>query len=197
MADVSQVIQTHKLSSSGFGERSEFTLASGGVLATGDQKLTVHSINTTSSDGLTSMVFQNTTSIIDFYTFFISNKTGDPTLLETSLQLCAQTVNTTVINGSTQTLELSRSTTLSHTDHWQISIPGDSNTYAMGEYSFRALTNFLATIFQGSYSVDASGTINYDTDIIEVLVDTLLIEPYDQEAMANFLNSFTISMTNS
>jgi hypothetical protein len=143
------------------------------------------------------LVFQNTTSLSNFYTYFISNKTGNPTLMETSLQLCAQTLNTTVINGSNQTLELSRSTTLSKTNAWQISVPGDNNTYAMGEYSFQALANFLATVFQGSYSTDANGTINYDTDAIEVLVGTLLAQPYDQEAMATFLNGFTISITNS
>ena len=67
----------------------------------------------------------------------------------------------------------------------------------MGQYSFNSLASFLATVINGSYIVDADETITYETDAIEVLVNTLLVEPYDQEAMVIFLNGLTISMTNS
>lgn len=66
----------------------------------------------------------------------------------------------------------------------------------MGEYSFEALTNFLATVFQGSYTIDGNGTTTYESDAIDVLVDTLLLESYDQKDVAICLNGFTISITN-
>ena len=193
VADVSQYIQTHTYSSSGFGETEIYMLPSGAILGTGYERMTLRS----TADGFDSLLFQNTTSLIDFYTFFHSNKTGNPTLLESSLQVCAQTLNTSVTNGETQTLELSRVTALDKSGDLQITVPGDNNTYTMGQYSFNSLASFLATVINGSYIVDADETITYETDAIEVLVNTLLVEPYDQEAMVIFLNGLTISMTNS
>jgi hypothetical protein len=80
VADVSQYIQTHTYSSSGFEETEFYMLPSGAILATGYEMMTLRS----TADGFDSLVFQNTTSLIDFYTFFHSNKTGNATLLETS-----------------------------------------------------------------------------------------------------------------
>jgi hypothetical protein len=94
-------------------------------------------------------------------------------------------------------LEISRSTALHSVGAMQIIVPGDNNTYAMGEYSFNSVAGFLANIFNGSYIVDTNETITYESDAIEVLVNILLVEPYDQEAMAIFLNRLTISITNS
>ena len=94
-------------------------------------------------------------------------------------------------------MELSRGTALDKGGDMQITVPGDNNTYIMGQYSFNSLASFLATVINGSYIVDADDTITYETDAIEVLVNRLLVEPYDQEAMVIFLNGLTISTTNS
>lgn len=70
VADVSQYIQTHTYSSTGFGETEFYMLPSGAILATGYEMVTLRS----TADGFDSLVFQNTTSLIDFYTFLHSKK---------------------------------------------------------------------------------------------------------------------------
>ena len=54
---------------------------------------------------------------------------------------------------------------------------------------------FLENIFRGRYEKDGDTPI-YGSDAIEVLVDTLLVEPYDEAAMIDFLNGLATSMTN-
>ncbi|KAF4616234.1 hypothetical protein G7Y89_g15173 [Cudoniella acicularis] len=197
VADVSQYIQTHTYSSSGSNITTFYTLPTGGLLAGAYQNMNLVS---TDNAKYASLAFQNNTptSILsDFYTFFTSNKTGNPTLLETSLQLCVQTLNTTVIDGQTDTIELSRSITVIENGGHKVIVPNDTNNYIMGDYSYNDLYLFLAEIFSGNYTVAADGTATYSSDTIQVLVDSLLQrKPYDQAAMAIFINGFATSVTN-
>ena len=64
------------------------------------------SISTTDSPSFTSLAFATTNPVIDFFTFLISNKTSEPLLLESALHVCVQSYNTSVINGKTETREL-------------------------------------------------------------------------------------------
>ena len=196
VADVSLYIQTHSYSSSNNNITTFYTLPSGGLLAGAYQNRSLSSVDNAK---YISLAFENNTStavLADFYTFFISNKTSAPTLLETSLQLCAQTLNTTVTDGQTETNELFRSTSVIEQGGHKVIVPNDTNNYMMGDYSFNDLNSFLATIFSGAFTVTPDGSITYGSDAIEVLVDTLLQEPYDQAAMATFLNGFATSLTN-
>ena len=196
VADVSQFIQEHSYSSSSYDMTTFYTLPSGGYLAGRYENM---SITSTNSTNFASLAFSNvpvTASISNFYTFFFSRQTGMPTLLETSLQLCTQTLNATVTNGTTNTVEISRSTTVVESGGHIVLVPGDETIYTMGDYSYNNLHSFLPTIFRGIYTIDAEKNINYGSDAIEVLVDTLLVMPYDLEAMALFLNGFATSVTN-
>jgi hypothetical protein len=146
-----------------------------------------------------SLAFQNITPAAvlgDFYTFFFSNQTGTTTLLETSLQLCVQTLNMMVTDGQTEVEELSRSTTVVLEGGHRVIVPNDEDIYIMADYSFNDLSDFLKTIFNGNYTIGAGGAITYSSDAIEVLVDALLQAPYDQAAMVFFLNGFATSVTN-
>lgn len=157
------------------------------------------SLVTTDNARFLSLAFRNTssTAVLDnFYTFFFSDQTGIPTLLETSLQLCVQTLNITVTDGQTETEVLSYFTDVSEDGGHKVIVPGDNNNYLMGDYSFGTLRDFLTKTINGTFTVAADGSITYGSDAIEVLVDTLLGEPYDQAAMAIFLKGFANSVTN-
>lgn len=196
IADVSPYIQTHTYSSSSNNITTFYTLPSGGLLAGAYQKM---SLITTDNAEYISLAFQNNTPaaiLADFYTFIISSKTSAPTLLETSLQLCVQTLNITITDGQTEANELFRSTNVIEQGGHKVVVPNDTNNYIMGDYSFNDLNSFLGTIFSGAFTVTPDGSIMYSSDAIEVLVDTLLEEPYDQAAMAIFLNGFATCLTN-
>ncbi|KAM0798814.1 hypothetical protein BDR22DRAFT_857833 [Usnea florida] len=62
-------------------------------------------------------------------------------------------------------------------------------------HCFNTMNAFLRSILQGRYEIDGDIPI-YGSDAIEILVDTLLVEPYDEAAMANFLSGLATSMTN-
>ena len=153
------------------------------------------SISTTDNTAFTSLAFAKTNPVTDFFTFFISNKTSQPLLLESALHLCVQNYNTSVINGKTETRELSVWTHLNTTQDYVVEVPNDPAKYVMNYYSFNTITAFLKNILQGRYKVN-DGTPIYGSDAIEVLVDTLLMEPYNEAAMLNFLNGLATSMTN-
>lgn len=76
-----------------------------------------------------------------------------------------------------------------------VQVPNDPARYVMGYYSFNTLNAFLKNIFQGRYQIKGDNPI-YGSDAIEVLVDTLLVEPYDEAAMLLFLQGLATSMTN-
>lgn len=196
MADVSSFIQTHTYSSSNNNITTFYTHPSGGLLAGASQNMSLTSVDNAK---LPSLAFRNVSpdaSISSFYTFFISH-TGAPMLLETSLQLCAQTLNVTVTDGKTNTVELARPTTVTEDGGHKVIVPNNTNTYLMGDHSYGDLHNFLTTIFNGTCTIAADGVITYSSDTIEVLIDALLrVEPYDQPAMAVFLNGFATSVTN-
>jgi hypothetical protein len=196
IADVSLYIQTHTYSSSSNNITTFYTLPSGGLLAGAYQNM---SLVATDNAKYISLAFQNNTPaaiLADFYTFLITNKTSAPTLLETSLQLCVQTLNTTVTNGQTETNELFRSTNVTEQGGHKVIVPNDTNNYIVGDYSFNDLNSFLGTIFSGAFTITLDGSTTYSSDAIEVLVEALLVEPYDQAAMAIFLNGFATSLTN-
>lgn len=153
------------------------------------------SISTTDSLAFTSLAFENTEPLIDFFTFLMSNKTSEPLLLESVLTLCVQGYNTSVINGKTITKELHIWTDLNTTQDYVVIVPNDTATYVMNYYSFNTMNAFLENIFRGRYEKQGDTPI-YGSDAIEVLVDTLLVEPYDEAAMTNFLNGLATSMTN-
>ncbi|MDI1491444.1 MAG: hypothetical protein OHK93_002653 [Ramalina farinacea] len=127
----------------------------------------------------------------------ISNETSQPLLLESALHLCVQRYNTTVTNGKTLTRQIGSSLThLTHINPYNISVPGEPDTqYTMGGYSFATITDFLATVFRGRYTVN-DDMPTYGSDAIEVFVDTLLVPPYDLPAMQNILTGVATSMTN-
>ena len=81
------------------------------------------------------------------------------------------------------------------TQDYVIEVPNDPAKYVMGYYSFNTMTAFLENILQGRYKIHGD-TPTYESDAIEVLVDTLLAEPYDEAAMVNFLNGLATGMTN-
>lgn len=74
-------------------------------------------------------------------------------------------------------------------------MPNENLTFVMGDYSYRSLAGFLKTVFSGTYIID-DGIITYGSDAIEVLVDTLLVAPWDEAAMSTFLEGMAISITN-
>ena len=153
------------------------------------------SISTTDDTAFSSLAFAKTNPLTDFFTFLISSKTSQPLLLESALHPCVQSYNTSVINGKTETRELAVWTHLNTTQDYVVEVPDDPAKYVMGYYSFNTMTTFLRNILQGRYQVNG-GTPIYGSDAIEVLVDTLLVEPYDEAAMLKFLNGLATSMTN-
>ena len=169
-----------------------YSLPSGGSLA---GKNDFMSISTTDDVGFTSIAFPNTSPVIDFFTFLISNKTSQPLLLESTLHLCAQRYKTSVINGKTETKELASWTSLNTTQDYVVEVPNDPAEYVMSYYSFNTMNAFLRNILQGRYEINGDIPI-YSSDAIEILVDTLLVEPYDEAAMVNFLSGLATSMTN-
>ena len=199
VADVSPLIQTHTYSSTNNSITTFYTLPSGGFLAATGQNM---SLISTDNSRYLSIAFQNIAQaavLSDFYSFFFSNQTGTLTLLESSLQLCVQTLNATVINGQTVVEEVSRSTNVVEEGGHKVIVPNDADSYIMADYSFNDLSLFLKSIFQGNYTIAADGAITYSSDAIEVLVDALLHPPYDQSdqaTMAMFLNGFSASITN-
>lgn len=76
-----------------------------------------------------------------------------------------------------------------------VEVPGQNSTFEMGDYSFRSINNFLEEIFVGTY-ITNNETITYGSDAIEVLVDTLLVAPWDAAAMSIFLEGMATSITN-
>lgn len=191
-ADVTPLLQ--KSCSQSDQTQCNYTLPSGDSLAGPND---IMSILTTSSPSPKSIAFANSSPIIDFYTFVISNQTSQPLLLESAFHLCVQRYNTTVTNGKTLTRQLGSSlTNLSYTNPYNVSVPKDPGTdYTMGYYSFSGMTDFLATVFRGRYTViDDKPT--YGSDAIEVFVDALLVPPYDLPAMQTILAGVATSMTN-
>ena len=150
----------------------DYSLPSGGSLA---GKNNFMSISTTDDVGFISIAFPNTSPVIDFFAFLISNKTSQPLLLESSLHLCAQSYNTSVINGKTEKKELASWTNLNTTQDYVVEVPDDPTEYVMGYYSFNTMNAFLRSILQGRYEIDGDIPI-YGSDAIEILVDTLLVE---------------------
>ena len=173
-------------------KQCNYSLPSGGSLA---GKNDFMSISTTDNLAFTSLAFGNTQPLIDFFTFVISNKTSEPLLLESVLNVCVQSYNTSVINGKTITNKLQTWTDLNTTQDYVVIVPNDTAKYVMNYYSFNTMNAFLKNIFRGRYEKDVDTPI-YGSDVIEVLVDTLLVEPYDEAAMIIFLNGLATSMTN-
>ena len=153
------------------------------------------SLLTTDDSDSISIAFAQTNPVIDFFTFLISNKTSQPLLLESALHLCVQNYNTSVINGKTESKELTSWRNLNSTLDYVLEVPDDNTTYIVSRYSFNTMNAFLKSIFQGRYVIENENP-NYGSDAIEVLVDTLLVEPYDTAAMMRFLNGLATSMTN-
>ena len=170
----------------------DYSLPGGASLATKNEHM---SLLTTDDESSTSVAFAQMDPVLDFFTFLISNKTGQPILLESVLQLCVQTYNTTVINGKTETKELESSSNLNSSLDYRLNLPDDDTVYLVSRYSFNTMNAFLRTIFRGHYTIN-DGLPTYGSDAIEVLVDTLLAEPYDEAAMVPFLNGLATSMTN-
>ena len=168
-----------------------YSLPNGPSLASKNEHMSL----LTTDDASPSVAFAQINSVTDFFTFLISNKTGQPILLESVLQLCVQTYNTTVINGRTETKELGSSSNLNSTLDYTLYAPDDDTTYVVSRYSFNTMNTYLKTIFQGRYAIN-DGLPTYGSDAIEVLVDSLLAEPYDLAAMIDFLNGMATSMTN-
>lgn len=74
-------------------------------------------------------------------------------------------------------------------------VSNDPAQYVMGYYSLNTINAFLKNILQGRYKIN--GDIpTHGSDAIEVLVDTLPVEPYDEAALVNFPNGLATSMTN-
>jgi hypothetical protein len=193
VADVSPFNQTHTYSSSSNNVTTFYTLPSGGLLAEPYENLSIISVDSAlyPSQKYTSLAFHDASTpalLNDFYTFYISNLMGAPTLLESSLQLCVQAFDTTVNKGMIETREVSRSTNVMETGAHNISVPGDGTSYSMRDHCFNDLRTFLQTMFAGKYTIYSNGTINYGSDAVEVFVDTLM--------MALFLNGFATSITN-
>lgn len=191
-ADVTPILQ--KSCSQPDQAKCNYTLPSGDSLAGPND---IVSILTTSSPSPNSIAFANSSPIIDFYTFVMSNQTFQPILLESALHLCVQRYNTTVTNGKTLTRQLGSSLThLSHINPYNVSVPDNRDThYTMGGYSFFTMTDFLTTVFRGRYTV-LDNMPTYGSDAIEVFVDALLVPPYDLPAMQNILAGVATSMTN-
>ena len=173
-------------------EQCNYSLPSGGSLAGKDDFM---SISVTDDSAFTSLAFANTNPVINFFTFLISNKTSQPLLLESALHLCVQSYNTSVINGKTMTKESDPWNSLNMTQDYVVEVPNDGAKYVMGDYSFNTMRNFLRDILQGRYQINGR-LPTYGSDAIEVLVDQLLVEPYDEKAMMIFLNGLATSMTN-
>ena len=170
-----------------------YSLPSGAILA-GDNEFI--SILSTDNETATSIAFQQTNPLADFFTFLISNKTSEPLLLESALHLCVQNYDTRVVNGKTQTKELNEPwTDLNTTISYEVIVPDDPAHYLMGKLSFETIQAFLKHIFQGQYNITNNNPI-YGSDAIEVFVETLLVAPYDLAAMINFLTGFATCMTN-
>ena len=143
-----------------------------------------------------SIAFQNSTPIIDFYTYFVSNKTGQPLLFESTLNVCAHTYNISVKDGQIGIELVSVWDRLNTSINYVVEVPGIAEgTIVMGDYSFACMTRFLQTIFTGTFINDSENFI-YGSDAIEVLVETLLVPPYDEAAMDTFLNGLATSLTN-
>ena len=143
-----------------------------------------------------SIAFKNDTPIVDFYTFLISNSTGQPLLLESTLNVCAHTYNISVENGHTDTKLLTTWNKLNTTVNYAVEVPGrEEGTLIIGDYSFVSMTRFLQSIFTGTFTNDGQNFV-YGSDAIQVLVETLLVPPYDEAAMAIFLDGLATSMTN-
>ena len=106
-----------------------------------------------------------------------------------------QSYNTSVISGKTETKELTSWSNLNSTLDYVVKVPDDDTQYVMSRYSVITMNDFLRNIMQGRYTV-INGNPIYESDAIEVLVDTLLVEPYDLAAMVKFLNGLATSMTN-
>ncbi|KAG8525306.1 uncharacterized protein KY384_008950 [Bacidia gigantensis] len=153
------------------------------------------SLFVTSDKNYKSTAFVDANPLVSFYTFFISNRTSTPLLYESALQLCVQTYNTTVIDGQTSTNVLATYTNVNATLDYTITVPADSSAYLMSRYSVNTMTDFFRTVLRARYAVKENNPI-YGSDAIEVLVDTLLVPPYDMAAMSNFLHGLATSMTN-
>ncbi len=179
-------------SSCSASNQCNYSLLNGGSLAGSDDTM---SILTTNEEDITSVAFARTTPVIDFFTLLISNRTSKPLLLESALHLCVQQYDTSVVNGKTETQERTRWTSLNMTQDYMIEVPGDPARYVMNYYSFKTMHEFLEKMFQGRYEV-IDDSPNYGSDVIEVLVDALLVEPYDEAAMEIFLRGLAMSMTN-
>ena len=187
-ADVSTSLRS-SCSTSG---QCNYSLPSGALLAGKDDFMSISAADNTA---FASLAFANTIPVVDFYTFLISNKTSEPLLLESALHLCVQSYNTSVVNGKTETKELASWTSLNITDYYEVEVPDDPARYVMGSDSFNTMNTFLKGILQGRYKIIGDLPV-YESDAIEVLVDSLLAEPYDEAAMMNFLNGLATSMTN-
>ena len=153
------------------------------------------SILPTSDDNSDSIAFAQTDPLINFYTFLISNQTSKPLLLESALHLCVQSYNTTVTNGATRTELLSSWKNINSTLDYVLEVPDDDRSYVMSRYSFNTMHAFLAKVLLGRYKIIDSNPY-YETDVVEILVNTLFIAPYDIAAMSIFLNGLATSMTN-
>ena len=173
-------------------KQCDYSLPSGGSLAGKNDFL---SLLATDENTSSSIAFAQTDPVIDFYTFLISNKTSKPILLESALHLCVQSYNTSVTSGKTETKELTSWSSLNSTEDYVLEVPDDDTQYMMSRYSFNTMNAFLRSILQGRYEIVNDIPI-YGSDVIEVLVDTLLVEPYDIAAMVDFLNGLATSMTN-
>ncbi|MCJ1360315.1 MAG: hypothetical protein MMC33_010320 [Icmadophila ericetorum] len=191
MADVTPSLQTYCSNSS--LQSCTFSLPSGGILASGDVQMSLYTAN---NSEYASIAFQNSTPIIDFYTYFVSNKTGQPLLFESTLNVCAHTYNISVKDGQIGIELVSVWDRLNTSINYVVEVPGIAEgTIVMGDYSFACMTRFLQTIFTGTFINDSENFI-YGSDAIEVLVETLLVPPYDEAAMDTFLNGLATSLTN-
>lgn len=86
-------------------------------------------------------------------------------------------------------------TVVNMTSDIAVEVNGNNSTYFMGVASYNTIGEFLEQKFQGKYTIDGE-QISYGSDAIEVLVDTLLVEPWDEAAMSIFMQGMATSMTN-
>lgn len=173
-----------------------YSLPTGVILA---GKNDVMSLTPADGERFASVAFPHTVPIMDIFVFIVSNKTGAPVLLESSLNLCVQSYNISVSNGKASTALLNSWHALNTSQNLVVEVPGSNSTFKMGDASYNSLAIFLRTIFNGTYTIEngiptyGSGT---GSDVIQVLADTLFIAPWDEAAMANFLLRLATSMTN-
>lgn len=190
----------------GFDASCNSSLPNGAYLSEVQGEARFNMSSSTGKKPNASTAFSGVTSSIVGVSFIHANQQlNQTTATEALFHFCVQTYEARVANG--QPTIKTRATFTNFTaipsadgnpyGHDLIATPpdGGGEIYVVNSTARIALTNFMKTVFSGSYGGDST-SLYYTSDPTQAIVTAITSPPYDSRGLDILLQNLAVSMTN-